>query len=137
MVLGIVASTSQHPLLAPAVPQQGLQVQVGRDKDQFISSLCALFPHEAHGIQSFYSACWDIFTCLNSLELKSLEEPLYLMHQLLRDPGACLKLASYLTANTGAGAGDTTCRLCKIGGRSFGCMSIHLFLPVVLCHHHP
>ena len=35
------------------------------------------------------------------LELRSLEEPLYLMGQFFKQPLACLNLAGYLTANTG------------------------------------
>jgi prolycopene isomerase len=38
--------------------------------------LCAAkFPHEASGIKSFYDECWAVFNALNSLEMKSLEEP--------------------------------------------------------------
>lgn len=35
----------------------------------------ARFPHESSGIKSFYDECWAVFNALNSLELKSLEEP--------------------------------------------------------------
>lgn len=35
----------------------------------------ARFPHESSGIKSFYNECWSVFNALNSLELKSLEEP--------------------------------------------------------------
>lgn len=35
----------------------------------------ARFPHESSGIKKFYDECWAVFNALNSLELKSLEEP--------------------------------------------------------------
>jgi hypothetical protein len=35
----------------------------------------ARFPHESSGIKSFYDECWAVFNALNSLEMKSLEEP--------------------------------------------------------------
>ncbi len=42
-----------------------------------------------------------MFNPLNSIELKSLEEPRYLMAQLFRSPLSCLTLATWLTSNTG------------------------------------
>ena len=42
-----------------------------------------------------------MFNSLNSLELKSLEEPRYLLEQFARAPGACLTLASFVSTNTG------------------------------------
>jgi len=38
---------------------------------------------------------------LNTLELKSLEEPLYLAEQFVKHPLACLRLVPHLTSNTG------------------------------------
>lgn len=38
---------------------------------------------------------------LNTLELKSLEEPAYLMEQFFKHPRACLGLVPYVTCNTG------------------------------------
>jgi hypothetical protein len=38
-------------------------------------SYAARFPHESSGIKSFYGECWAVFNALNSLEMKSLEEP--------------------------------------------------------------
>ena len=38
---------------------------------------------------------------LNTLELKSLEEPGYLMEQFFKHPQACLGLVPYVTQNTG------------------------------------
>lgn len=75
--------------------------QVWREYDKFLGELVAAFPHEAEGIRKFYDECWVIFDALNSLELKSLEEPRYLLGQFAREPVKCLNLASYLPVNTG------------------------------------
>lgn len=50
-----------------------------RDYEDFVQELSGKFPHEAHGIRKFYDECWRVFNSLNSLELKSLEEPRYLL----------------------------------------------------------
>lgn len=42
-----------------------------------------------------------MFNSLNSLELKSLEEPRYLLGEFAKHPVACLTLASFLTTNSG------------------------------------
>lgn len=41
------------------------------------------------------------FFCTCSLELKSLEEPRYLLGEFAKQPVACLTLASFLATNTG------------------------------------
>ena len=46
-----------------------------RDYEAFLSELTAHFPHESKGIRAFYDECWRVFHPLNSIELKSLEEP--------------------------------------------------------------
>ncbi|KAJ0539451.1 putative prolycopene isomerase [Helianthus annuus] len=79
-----------------------LSVQVHREYDDFISELTSKFPHEKEGILKFYNECWKIFNALNSLELKSLEEPLYLFGQFFKKPAECLTLAYYLPQNAGA-----------------------------------
>ena len=43
----------------------------------------------------------QVFNSLNSLELKSLEEPRYLLGEFFKHPLACLTLASFLTTNSG------------------------------------
>ncbi|KAH7294487.1 hypothetical protein KP509_27G002800 [Ceratopteris richardii] len=78
-----------------------LSVRVHRDYEAFIGELTHIFPHETQGIRSFYGECWRVFNALNSLELKSLEEPLYLFGQFFRNPIACLTLAYYLPQNAG------------------------------------
>ncbi len=72
-----------------------------RKYEDFVAELSARFPHEASGIKSFYDECWRVFNALNVLELKSLEEPRYLMGQFAKHPIACLTLAAYSTSNTG------------------------------------
>lgn len=58
---------------------QGLDVKVWRDYEQFLQELGDRFPKERKGIRNFYDECWRVFNSLNSLELKSLEEPRYLL----------------------------------------------------------
>ena len=58
---------------------QGLAVKVWRKYDDFVEELSERFPHERKGIEKFYGECWAVFNSLNSLELKSLEEPRYLL----------------------------------------------------------
>ncbi|XP_010553409.1 PREDICTED: prolycopene isomerase, chloroplastic [Tarenaya hassleriana] len=78
-----------------------LSVRVHREYDDFIKELISKFPHEKEGILKFYSDCWKIFNSLNSLELKSLEEPIYLFGQFFQKPLACLTLAYYIPQNAG------------------------------------
>lgn len=79
----------------------GLDIQVNRDYAQFIGNLGDRFPHERQGIRKFYDTCWDIFNCLNAIELLSLEEPRYVMRVFWQNPIACLGLARYLPQNAG------------------------------------
>lgn len=79
----------------------GLSVRVHREFEDFLVELTSYFPHEKEGISRFYNECWKVFNSLNSLELKSLEEPLYLFGQFFKNPVACLTLASYLPQNAG------------------------------------
>jgi prolycopene isomerase len=78
-----------------------LELKVHRDYEAFLQELIAKFPHEAKGIRAFYDECWDVFNCLNSMELLSLEEPRYLMHVFFQKPLSCLGLAKYLPINAG------------------------------------
>lgn len=79
-----------------------LSVRVHREYDDFIKELIKKFPHEKGGILKFYGECWKVFNALNSLELKSLEEPIYLFGQFFKKPLECLTLAYYLPQNAGA-----------------------------------
>ncbi|KAL5720733.1 prolycopene isomerase [Ranunculus cassubicifolius] len=78
-----------------------LSVRVHRKYSDFVTEITSRFPHEKEGINKFYSECWKIFNALNSLELKSLEEPLYLFGQFFQKPVECLTLAYYLPQNAG------------------------------------
>ncbi|CAL2272809.1 unnamed protein product [Prunus armeniaca] len=78
-----------------------LSVLVHREYSEFITELTGKFPHEKEGILKFYGECWKIFNALNSLELKSLEEPIYLFGQFFQKPLECLTLAYYLPQNAG------------------------------------
>lgn len=78
-----------------------LDLKVHRDYEQFLEALIAKFPHEAQGIRQFYDECWQVFNCLNAMELLSLEEPRYLLRVFFQHPGACLGLVKYLPQNVG------------------------------------
>ena len=66
-----------------------------RDYEEFLEELSSKFPHEKEGIRKFYDECWRVFNSLNSLELKSLEEPRYLLggglSAVLLGPLACCR----------------------------------------------
>ncbi|MGF1486902.1 MAG: carotenoid isomerase [Prochloraceae cyanobacterium] len=78
-----------------------LELKVHKDYEKFLAELTAIFPHEKEGIRKFYDECWQIFNCLNTMELLSLEEPGYLMRVFFQHPLACLGLAKYLPQNAG------------------------------------
>lgn len=101
--LETVADPSQviYHLPKSAAHPQGLEINVHRDYDAFVRELVSRFPHEEAGIKGFYGECWKIFNALNSIELKSLEEPRYLLTEFMRHPIACLTLAAFVATNTG------------------------------------
>eukprot|EP00899_Mesostigma_viride_P024352 jgi/Mesvir1/5100/Mv15262-RA.1 len=76
-------------------------IPVWRDYDSFLAEMMVQFPHEAKGIRDFYDEAWNIFNALNSFELKSLEEPRYLLSVFAQKPLECLKLAVTLPLNVG------------------------------------
>lgn len=78
-----------------------LEIQVHRLYEKFLQELTAKFPHESEGIRRFYDECWEVFNCLNSMELLSLEEPRYLTRVFFQNPLACLGLVKYLPQNAG------------------------------------
>ncbi len=79
----------------------GLDIKVDRVYEKFLQNLTGYFPHEKEGISRFYNECWQVFNCLNSMELLSLEEPRYLMRMFFQHPLACLGLVKYLPQNVG------------------------------------
>ena len=78
-----------------------LELKVHRDYEKFLQELIRLFPDEQIGIRKFYDECWQVFNCLNAMELLSLEEPRYLFRVFLQHPQACLGLLKYLPLNVG------------------------------------
>ncbi|MGB0561606.1 MAG: carotenoid isomerase [Spirulinaceae cyanobacterium] len=78
-----------------------LELKVHRDYEQFIQELGDRFPHERAGIRRFYDECWQVFNCLNAMELLSLEELGYLFRVFFQHPLACLGLVKYLPQNAG------------------------------------
>lgn len=95
----------------PTIPDQsqvhyhlpgGLELRVDRDYETFIQVLGDRFPGERRGIRRFYDTCWQVFNCLNAIELLSLEEYKYLFRVFWQNPLACLGLVKYLPQNVGA-----------------------------------
>ncbi len=80
---------------------EDLELKVHQDYEKFLQELIAHFPHERQGIRRFYDECWQVFNCLNAMELLSLEEPRYLMRVFFQHPFACLGLVKYLPQNAG------------------------------------
>jgi prolycopene isomerase len=78
-----------------------LDLKVHRDYEEFLQELISKFPHEAQGIRKFYGECWQVFNCLNSMDLLSLEEIRYLTRVFFQQPAACLGLVKYLPLNAG------------------------------------
>ena len=78
-----------------------LEIKVHRDYEKFLQELTAKFPHERKGIRRFYDECWQVFNCLNAMELLSLEELGYLTRVFFQHPLACLGLVKYLPQNAG------------------------------------
>ncbi len=80
---------------------EGLQIAVDRNYQKFITELTSLFPHEEKGIKKFYGVCWEVFNCLDSMPLLSIEDPAYLAKVFFKAPLACLGLARWLPVNAG------------------------------------
>jgi len=80
---------------------ESLNIRVYRDYENFLQELIEHFPQESHGIRQFYDECWQVFNCLNAMDLLSLEEPKYLARVFFQHPMACLGLVKYLPLNAG------------------------------------
>mmetsp|Transcript_5341 Transcript_5341/g.15963 ORF Transcript_5341/g.15963 Transcript_5341/m.15963 type:complete len:564 (+) Transcript_5341:38-1729(+) len=78
---------------------EGLTVRVDREYGAFLEELRRKFPESAEGLKKFYDTCWDVFQCLNGMELLSLEEPRYLLKVFFQKPLNCLKLLRYMFYN--------------------------------------
>jgi prolycopene isomerase len=78
-----------------------LDIKVHQDYEQFLQELFVKFPHESQGIRKFYDECWQVFNCLNAMDLLSLEELRYLTRVFFQHPSSCLGLVKYLPLNVG------------------------------------
>ncbi len=76
-------------------------ISVDKNYDQFISKLSASFPEEKDGIKKFYDTCANVFKCLDSMPLLSIEDPSYLFKVFFKSPLSCLGLARWLPVNAG------------------------------------
>jgi prolycopene isomerase len=78
-----------------------LEIKVHQDYEKFLQEIISKFPQSAQGIRRFYDECWQVFNCLNAMDLLSLEELKYLTRVFFQHPGACLGLVKYLPLNVG------------------------------------
>ncbi|MGI0485977.1 carotenoid isomerase [Pantanalinema rosaneae CENA516] len=99
--VGMTLETMPDPVQIHYHLPNGLDLKVHRDYEKFLQELTVHFPHERDGIRRFYDECWQVFNCLNAMELLSLEEPRYLMRVFFQHPLACLGLVKYLPQNAG------------------------------------
>ena len=99
--VGMTLETIPDPVQIHYHLPQGLDLKVHRDYEKFLQALTAHFPKESQGIRKFYDQCWQVFNCLNAMELLSLEELGYLLRVFFQQPGACLGLVKYLPQNVG------------------------------------
>jgi prolycopene isomerase len=99
--VGMSLETIPDPVQIHYHLPENLELKVHRDYEKFIQELVSKFPHEATGIRKFYDECWQVFNCLNSMDLLSLEEIGYLTRVFFQKPLSCLGLAKYLPVNTG------------------------------------
>ena len=76
-------------------------ISVDKNYDQFINKLTASFPKEKDGIKKFYDTCANVFKCLDSMPLLSIEDPSYLFKVFFKSPLSCLGLARWLPVNAG------------------------------------
>ncbi|AFY36951.1 carotene isomerase [[Leptolyngbya] sp. PCC 7376] len=99
--VGMKINTIPDPVQIHYHLPNDLSIRVHRDYEEFLQELIARFPHEEKGIRKFYGECWDVFNCLNSMELLSLEEIKYLLRVFVQEPLSCLGLLKYLPQNAG------------------------------------
>jgi len=76
-------------------------ISVDKNYEQFLSKLSASFPKEKKGIKKFYDTCANVFRCLDSMPLLSIEDPSYLFKVFFKSPLSCLGLARWLPVNAG------------------------------------
>jgi hypothetical protein len=79
---------------------QGAAGRGGAPQQQWVGRRPLRAPPRAASISHGATACRRC-CALETPELKSLEEPRYLMGEFFKDPVSCLTLASFLITNTG------------------------------------
>jgi prolycopene isomerase len=99
--VGMTLETVPDPVQVHYHLPNQLDIRVHRDYDRFLQEFGDRFPHQRQGIRRFYDECWQVFGCLNSMELLSLEEPRYVARVFFQHPLACLGLAKRLPINVG------------------------------------
>ncbi len=76
-------------------------IAVDKSYKEFIRKLSECFPQEKEGIKRFYGTCSNVFNCLDSMPLLSIEDPSYLFRVFFKSPLSCLGLARWLPINAG------------------------------------
>lgn len=99
--VGVSLETIPDPVQIHYHLPGNLDLKVHRTYENFLQELITHFPQEEQGIRQFYDECWQVFNCLNAMELLSLEEPRYLTRVFFQHPFACLGLVKYLPQNAG------------------------------------
>ena len=77
------------------------RISVDKSYTKFIRKLSERFPNEKEGIKKFYGTCTNVFKCLDSMPLLSIEDPSYLFKVFFKAPLSCLGLARWLPINAG------------------------------------
>ncbi len=80
---------------------KNFNISIDKNYEKFISKLSASFPKEKEGIKKFYDTCANVFKCLDSMPLLSIEDPSYLFKVFFKAPFSCLGLARWLPVNAG------------------------------------
>lgn len=99
--VGVELETIPDPVQIHYHLPDDIHIRVHRNYEDFLQQLEKHFPQEKQGLKKFYDECWQVFHCLNSIELLSLEEPRYLFRVFRENPLACLGLTKYLPFNAG------------------------------------
>lgn len=99
--VGETVATIPDPAQVHYHMPNGLDIAVPRDYGSWLEQLISRFPREASGIRAFYGSCRQVFDCLNSIPLRSLEAPRYLAGAFMQHPLACLGLSRWLPVNAG------------------------------------
>ena len=79
-------------------------ISVDKNYEQFISKLSAIFPEEKEGIKKFYGTCANVFKCLDSMPLLSIEDPKYLFKVFFKAPVSLFRVGKMVTCK---------CRRCR------------------------